>query len=108
MPGGYLTTFTAGHVGFQVMGWELNGPIPLRRPHLSLPRPMTMAFHQLWPIAGRRSFRWPWTVEGAKVGAEDAVACVAGEWEAMEVLASWPQYHPGILNASISRVAASR
>jgi hypothetical protein len=106
-PRGYMTTFTAGYIGFQVMGWELDARVPLGPSHVLLPNHMKMAIRQLWPAMGRRSFIWPWTVEGRRAAADDARACVSADWEDMETLATWPLHRPGLVSASATRIPSS-
>jgi hypothetical protein len=97
-PLGYFLTFTAGYVGFQVLGWDLDeaglaklpGPV---RP--SIPPAVQPALRQLWPAPRRPAFRWPWTRNGLPDG---PVVALNRHPEIMDNLADWP-WRPGLFIA---------
>lgn len=95
---GYFATFTFGHLGFQVLGWDLDEH-GLGRRHLTL-RPPAHVQHALklvWPAQPRRPLRWPWTLSGARPDSTDAgIVAVSAEPESMELLASWPSGYADI------------
>lgn len=98
---GYIVTFTLGHVGFQVLGWDLD-ELDLQPRHAAITPPpgIDAALKRLWPPDGRRSFRWPWRLDGGRPGSSpsDGVAAVAANSASLELLATWPlNPHPETL-----------
>jgi hypothetical protein len=88
---GYFATFTAGYIGFQVIGWDLDErDLDNRRPWLLRPRVpqnVQIALKQMWPAPRKPPLRWPWSSDGTKTGPK---VMVTPSLTAMELFASWP------------------
>jgi hypothetical protein len=94
LPKGYFLTFTAGYLGFQVIGWDAN-PADLVEPQWSLRPTMPPAIqdgiHRLFPTQGTPpAFRWPW---GGNVPGDGIVVLSA---DALVTAARWP-WEPGLV-----------
>lgn len=90
-PQGYLATFTAGYIGFQVLGFDFGDREDLAGStfRFRLPDGLKIVMRQLWPPEpGKpRSFFWPFTRAG---GRGTPVAYVAPQFVSMDNLSSWP------------------
>lgn len=92
LPGGYFATFTFGHFGFQVLGWDLDEQdLPRRHMALRPPAHLKHALKLVWPAPPRPPLRWPWTLSGASPRSSDAgIVAVSAEPSSLDLLASWP------------------
>jgi hypothetical protein len=86
-PKGYFTTFTLGHLGFQVLGWDLdesdlvNPSWPVRP---RMPDAIQEGVRQLHPAPRKPPLRWPW------LSAEGGVILTTRDNASMDLLARWP------------------
>ena len=105
VPRGYCSTFTAGYVGFQVLGWDLDelefdNPPSWYRSY-DLPSTMEPAVKQVWPAPPRGSMWWPPTRGGRK---GEPFTLVFPDEKSMELLAEWLHATP---KATVTTIPAS-